>query len=193
MVKQDPRAAATMARDYVGDIFNQAVGDLKSGPDQYGGAGFRTALVGDPASARNIQAVVTQLPQGQQRWAGFKRFLDVMEATGWKPAKGSDTAFNSQSPCRELGRSSAYRPRPACPTTSGRIAQKWSAAMSSSRDGASWPLLRFGSAEYDSPCQNSQETGRRPSLQARPERQPCWAAKGITEQGDPCPGRPAGR
>lgn len=94
MVRQDPRAAETLARDYVGDVFNRAIGDLKAGPDQYGGAGFRAQLVGDPASMRNVQAVITQLPQGHQRWAGFNRFLDVMEATGYKPAKGSDTAFN---------------------------------------------------------------------------------------------------
>jgi hypothetical protein len=94
MVRQDPRAAETLARDYIGDVFNRAVGDLKSGPDQYGGAGFRAALVGDPASMRNVEALVTSLPQGQQRWTGFQRFLDVMEATGFKPVKGSDTAFN---------------------------------------------------------------------------------------------------
>lgn len=94
LVRRDPRAAETLVRDYVGDVFNRAIGDLKSGPDQYGGAGFRAALVGDPASARNLEAVVSALPNGAQRWQGFQRFLDVMEATGYKPVKGSDTAFN---------------------------------------------------------------------------------------------------
>lgn len=94
MVRQDPRAAETMARDYIADVFNRAVGDLSTGANQYGAAGFRAALVGDPASMNNLRAMVTQLPQGQARWAGFQRFLDVAEATGYRPVKGSDTAFN---------------------------------------------------------------------------------------------------
>lgn len=94
MVREDPRAAETLARDYVGDVLNQSTRDLQGGANVYGGANFFKQIAGDGASMRNLEAMVTQLPQGQQRWQGFQRFLDVMQATGYKAPKGSDTAFN---------------------------------------------------------------------------------------------------
>jgi hypothetical protein len=94
MVREDPRAAETLARDYVGDVLNTATRDLQGGANVYGGANFFKKVAGDGASMRNLEAMVTQLPDGANRWAGFQRFLDVMQATGYKAPKGSDTAFN---------------------------------------------------------------------------------------------------
>lgn len=105
MVRQDPRAAETLARDYVGDVLNQATRDLQGGANVYGGANFFKKIAGDDASLRNLEAMVTQLPMGQQRWGGFRNFLDAMQATGYKAVKGSDTAFNqaTQQQLREGG------------------------------------------------------------------------------------------
>jgi hypothetical protein len=67
---------------------------LQGGANAYGGANFRAKLVGNAADQENLRALVTELPRGKDRWAGFQKLLDVMEATGRAPVKGSDTAFN---------------------------------------------------------------------------------------------------
>ena len=72
----------------------RAVGDLKQGPDVYGGAGFRAALIGEPGKASNLRAALTELPNGARRLKGFDRFMDVLEATGYRPQTGSATDFN---------------------------------------------------------------------------------------------------
>lgn len=103
--RRDPRAAETLARDYVGDVLNQATRDLQGGANVYGGAKFFQRIAGDEASLRNLEAMVSNLPNGAQRWAGFHRFLDVVQATSYKAQKGSDTAFNQaiQQQMREGG------------------------------------------------------------------------------------------
>jgi hypothetical protein len=95
LVRQDPRAAETAARDYIADVFMRNTRDLQGGPNPYGGANFRAILVGNAADEANLRALVSNLPKGAQRWTGFNKFLEVMEATGKAPVKGSDTAFNT--------------------------------------------------------------------------------------------------
>lgn len=94
LVRQDPRAAETVARDYIADVFTRNTRDLQGGANAYGGANFRSKLIGNSADERNLKALVTNLPQGAQRWRGFEKLMEVMEATGRAPRKGSDTAFN---------------------------------------------------------------------------------------------------
>ena len=36
------------------------------------------------------------LPEGNLRWEGFRRFLDVLETTGQRPQPGSMTSFNQE-------------------------------------------------------------------------------------------------
>lgn len=95
LAKQDRRAAETIARDYIADTFNKNIADLQGGANPYGGANFRAALIGTPAQEANLKAMVTALPRGDIRWQGLQKFLDIAEATGFKPQKGSDTAFNA--------------------------------------------------------------------------------------------------
>lgn len=92
----DPRAVETMARDYIGSVFTQAAGDTSAGARGQGGAVFRARLAGDPTARANLEAVISHLPNGRRRWEGFGNLLDTLEATGYRPAKGSDTAFNQQ-------------------------------------------------------------------------------------------------
>jgi hypothetical protein len=40
--------------------------------------------------------VVRALPEGDTLWTGLDRMLTTLEATGYRPQKGSDTAFNSE-------------------------------------------------------------------------------------------------
>lgn len=96
LTNRNPRAAQDLVRAHVEGIFNEAAKDLQTGANQAGGAKFRTRLVGNPQQAANLEAAVTALPNGAQRWQGFNRLLDVLEATGTRQGIGSRTAYNSE-------------------------------------------------------------------------------------------------
>lgn len=94
--RQRPRVASDLVRAYVEQTFNTTARDLQTGVNQAGGAKFRAALVGDRQQQANLEAAVRSLPNGDQRWNGFQRFLDVLEATGTRPNVGSRTEYNRQ-------------------------------------------------------------------------------------------------
>jgi len=105
LVRQDPRAAQTIARDYIADKFNSAMADIQAGGNPNAGAAARKAFYGNEADRNNIRAMLTQLPGGQARADAFDRLMEIFEATGYRPPKGSDTAFNQA--IQEEGRSAA--------------------------------------------------------------------------------------
>ncbi|MGX7706310.1 hypothetical protein [Methylobacterium sp. Gmos1] len=96
LVRQNPEAAQTLARDYIGDVFDRAARDLQGGPNVNAGAVARQELFGSLAVRANVDAMLRQLPRGQQVADGFQKLMDVFQATGFRPARGSDTAFNQQ-------------------------------------------------------------------------------------------------
>lgn len=81
-------------RAHLESAFNDATANLQSGPNVMGGAKFARDLVGNPQAGANVESALRALPNGDAIADGFNRFLDTMQATGYKPAKGSDTAFN---------------------------------------------------------------------------------------------------
>jgi hypothetical protein len=87
-------AANQLVRNYLETSFNTAAKDLIGGPVQTGGARFRAMIAGNNQQAKNLQAAVEALPNGQQTWQGLSRLLDVMEATGTRQNIGSKTAYN---------------------------------------------------------------------------------------------------
>jgi hypothetical protein len=93
---RNPRAAENLVRAHIEGVFNEAAKDLQTGANQAGGAKFRTRLVGNPQQAANLEAAVSALPNGAQRWQGFNRLLDVLEATGTRQGIGSRTAYNAE-------------------------------------------------------------------------------------------------
>ncbi len=93
---RNPRAARDLVRAHVETTFNEAAQWLQTGANQAGGAKFRTALVGNSQQAANLEAAVRALPNGNQIWPGFNRFLDVLEATGTRQGVGSRTAYNAE-------------------------------------------------------------------------------------------------
>lgn len=105
IVRQDPRAAQTIARDYIAEKFNAAMSDIQAGGNPNAGAAARKALYGNEADRNNIRAMLTQLPGGQWRATAFDRLMEIFEATGFRPPKGSDTAFNQA--IQEEGRAAA--------------------------------------------------------------------------------------
>lgn len=94
--KRHPQAAEDLVRAHLEGAFNSATKDLQSGANQAGGAKFRAQIIGDPQQRLNLRAAVEALPNGTDRWAGFNRFLDVMEAIGTRQNIGSKTAYNTE-------------------------------------------------------------------------------------------------
>jgi hypothetical protein len=89
-------AATQLVRAHAESVFNEATQALQSGPNQAGGAKFVARLVGNPQQRENLRAAVEALPNGADKWQGFEKFLDIVEATGTRQAIGSKTAFNAQ-------------------------------------------------------------------------------------------------
>lgn len=96
LAKRNPYAARQLVRAHIESTFNQASKELQSGANQFGGAGFRAKLVGNPQQAANLEASIRALPNGDDLWKGFDRFLEVMEAQGQRQRIGSQTAFNQE-------------------------------------------------------------------------------------------------
>lgn len=96
VVQRNPRAASDLVRAHAESTFNEAARDLQTGPNQANGAKFRAAIVGNPQQRLNLRAAVEELPNGQARWDGFNRLLDVLEATGTRQGIGSRTAYNAE-------------------------------------------------------------------------------------------------
>lgn len=89
------RAADELSRHYLESVFNQATREMRGQPAQYGGAAFASAVRGGPQQRQNLEAVIRSMPDGEVKWKGMERLLTVLEATGYRPIKGSDTAFNA--------------------------------------------------------------------------------------------------
>lgn len=96
LAHRNQRAARDLVRAHAESTFNEASRDLQTGPNQANGAKFRTAIAGNPQQRANLQAAVEALPNGQERWQGFNRLLDVLEATGTRQNVGSRTAYNAE-------------------------------------------------------------------------------------------------
>lgn len=91
-----PSVARQLVRAHVESVFNQTTRDLQGGANQWGGAGFRATLVGNKQQAENLEAAIRALPQGDDVWTGFNRYLDIMEAQGQRQRPGSQTSFNNE-------------------------------------------------------------------------------------------------
>ncbi|MGN8092803.1 hypothetical protein [Methylobacterium sp. 22177] len=94
VARNNPAAARDLARIHLETALNAGTRDLRGVPAQYGGAAFASGVRGNPQQARNLEASIRALPNGDTIWGGLDRMLNSLEATGWRPQKGSDTAFN---------------------------------------------------------------------------------------------------
>lgn len=96
LAKKNPGVAQQLVRTHAESVFNQTAKALQGGENAMGGAKFVASLRGNAQQAENLQAAVTALPNGADRWQGFSKFLDIAEATGKAPAANSATAQNLQ-------------------------------------------------------------------------------------------------
>jgi hypothetical protein len=94
IVKTDPEAARNLVNMKMRQTFDEATQRLQSGEAQWGGAKFASVLAGNSQQAKNLEAAVRALPNGDASWNGFRRMLDVLEAQGRRQPTGSQTEFN---------------------------------------------------------------------------------------------------
>lgn len=91
---KNPDLIPEFVRTNLEAIWNQATRNLQSGSNQWGGAGFAKASVGNAEQAKILQTLIESMPGGQTKWAGFRSFLNIMEAQGKRQFPGSATEFN---------------------------------------------------------------------------------------------------
>lgn len=96
LVQRNPTVARQLVRAHVESVFNEATQNLASGPNQFGGAKFAAVIRGNPQQAANLEAAIRALPNGDRVYAGFDRFLQMLEAQGTRQPIGSQTAFNQE-------------------------------------------------------------------------------------------------
>lgn len=94
IVRSDPEAAQGIVRQYLERTFDEATQSNAGGPNQWGGAKFAAVIAGNSQQARNLEAAVRALPNGDVRWNALQRSLDIMRATGTRFPAGSMTEFN---------------------------------------------------------------------------------------------------
>jgi len=100
---RNPGAARQLVRAHIESVFNEATQNLVGGEAQRGGAKFAAVIAGNPQQRANLQAAMEALPNGADTWAGFNRYLEILEATGRRQGVGSLTAYNIQD-LKDLGR-----------------------------------------------------------------------------------------
>lgn len=96
LARNNPTAARQLVRTHLETVFDEATQTQKGLPAQYGGAGFAAAVMGNAQQRKNMEAAIRALPDGDAIWPGMQRFFETLEATGYRPMKGSDTAFNTE-------------------------------------------------------------------------------------------------
>jgi hypothetical protein len=93
---KDPEAATSFVRQYLEQRFNEATQSNISGANQFGGPKFAAVVMGNPQQAKNLEAIIRALPDGDVRWNAFRKGMDIMEGMGQRHPVGSQTAFNAQ-------------------------------------------------------------------------------------------------
>ncbi|MCJ2035618.1 hypothetical protein [Methylobacterium sp. J-068] len=96
VARNNPQAAQGITRQFLEGIFNDATQETRGLARQYGGAGFASRVRGTPQLRQNLEATVGTLPEGAAKNTAMDRLLTALEATGYRPQKGSDTAFNTE-------------------------------------------------------------------------------------------------
>jgi len=108
IVAKDPQAARTLVSAKILQTFNEASQNLSAGPNQFGGAKFASIIRGNSQQAKNLEAAIRALPDGDKAWDGMNQVLNILEAQGTRQPAGSMTEFNSQI-AKDMGQSGLKR------------------------------------------------------------------------------------
>lgn len=96
LASRSPDQAFQLVRTSLRRTFDETTQSLISGGNQWGGAKFAAAIRGNTQQARNLEAAVRALPDGDSRWKGLNTFLEVLEATGRRRRPNSMTAYDTE-------------------------------------------------------------------------------------------------
>lgn len=88
--------AAALTHQHVMNTFNQSTRDLTSGPNQYGGALFARALMGNDEQANTLASGLNTIDPSGATNDRLSQLADVLRATGTRERPGSMTAANQQ-------------------------------------------------------------------------------------------------
>ena len=94
LVAQDPLATSQTVRQNLGDRWSKASTATQEGTQDFGGAKFRKNVAGNKDMAAVLDAVLRNLPGGDQIANSVNDTLDILHATGRRKAIGSATEFN---------------------------------------------------------------------------------------------------
>src|SRR5262249_7396146 len=95
IAQRNEGAARDLVRQHIENTLNAAGKDVQGGRNVMLGAATRKALYGNQQAAANLRAAIGALPNGQNVVQGFDRVMTILEATGRRQPKNSDTAFNA--------------------------------------------------------------------------------------------------
>ncbi len=98
---QNPDVAPALTRQHLATSFADASKDLQSGPNQFSGAKFATAVTANPIQRDVLMRGIAALPQPPRAEDVF-RLLGVLRATGFRERPGSLTSYNNEA-IREMG------------------------------------------------------------------------------------------
>ena len=96
LAQRDPEAAAQLVRMHLEQVFNEATQNNLPGANQFGGPKFIAVVSGNTQQAKNLEAAVRALPNGDVRWNALKKAMDIMQGMGTRQPVGSQTEFNRQ-------------------------------------------------------------------------------------------------
>ena len=94
IAKTRPDVANEFVRMKLQQAFDEAAQATRVGANQYGGANFTAIIKGNTQQAKNLEAAVRALPNGQDIWNGMAKMFDIFEAQGTRQMPGSSTDFN---------------------------------------------------------------------------------------------------
>jgi hypothetical protein len=111
LVVRNPQAARALVRAHVESEMEKAFNLARSREATgFVGPQFAKQVAGNPLfetqRLTNLRAAIEALPNGQQTWQGFDRYLQVLRAMGTRQPIGSRTAFNV-SDLEEMGTGSS--------------------------------------------------------------------------------------
>lgn len=92
--QSDPEAMKNLVGARLRSTFDNATKDLQGGPNPFGGAKFVTELMANRQQAQNLEATVRALPNGDRLWPAWQKMSRVLQATGKRLPRGSDTEAN---------------------------------------------------------------------------------------------------
>lgn len=96
LTRQDSELAFQLVRTHIKKVLDESTQAAQGGGNAWGGAKFVAEIAGNSQQAKNLEAAVRALPNGNARWQGLKAFMDTLEATGKRQKPGSLTAFNQK-------------------------------------------------------------------------------------------------